>query len=130
RRCLDDHLGRKIAARPRAIFDDKLAAELFRQPLPHQARANVVRAARGVADNDVHRPCRVIECRCGGRQGRQRGSACYQMQKTATGELQGGWSRELENPCPPTIISKSSLNVCFWHKADISLRPADVCFEG
>ena len=22
---------------------------------------------------------------------------------------------ELEHPCPPTIISKSSLNVCFWH---------------
>src|SRR6516162_7960069 len=28
---------------------------------------------------------------------------------------------ELEHPCPPTIISKGSLNVCFWHKADISI---------
>jgi hypothetical protein len=26
---------------------------------------------------------------------------------------------ELEHPCPPTIISRSTLNVCCWHKADI-----------
>ena len=26
---------------------------------------------------------------------------------------------EFEHPCPPTIISNSGLNVCFWPKADI-----------
>jgi hypothetical protein len=29
---------------------------------------------------------------------------------------------ELEHSCPPTIISKGSLNVRFWHKADITAR--------
>jgi hypothetical protein len=33
---------------------------------------------------------------------------------------------ELEHPCPPTIISKSGLNVRFWHKADIA-RPESQC---
>src|SRR5215467_614043 len=35
------------------------------------------------------------------------------------GEVSRVMLHELEHPCPPTIISKSSLNVCFWHKADI-----------
>jgi hypothetical protein len=33
---------------------------------------------------------------------------------------------ELEYPCPPTIISNSGLNVCFWHKADIATVLNDV----
>src|SRR5262249_54521776 len=37
---------------------------------------------------------------------------------------------ELEHPCPPTIISKGSLNVCFWHKADVAAVLSDVCFWG
>jgi hypothetical protein len=37
---------------------------------------------------------------------------------------------ELEHPCPPTIIPKSSLNVCFWHKADMPKVSSDVRFRG
>jgi hypothetical protein len=33
---------------------------------------------------------------------------------------------ELEHPCPPTIIRKSGLNVCFWHKADILVATRNV----
>src|SRR5215467_2793083 len=40
------------------------------------------------------------------------------------GEVSRVMLHELEHPCPPTIISKSSLNVCFWHKADIGTRLA------
>src|SRR3974377_1730840 len=32
------------------------------------------------------------------------------------GEVSRVMLHELEHPCPPTIISKSGLNVCFWHK--------------
>src|SRR6516164_5779043 len=89
RRCLDDRLGRKIAGCARAIFNDKLVAEPLRPPLANQARADVVRAARGIADDDVHRPCRVIECRCDARQGGQRGSASCQMQEFSAGKFDG-----------------------------------------
>jgi hypothetical protein len=37
---------------------------------------------------------------------------------------------ELEHPCPPTIISKSGLNVCFWHLADIQVVVSNVRFWG
>ena len=46
------------------------------------------------------------------------------------GEVSRVMLHELEHPCPPTIISKSSLNVCFWHKADITARLINVRFWG
>jgi hypothetical protein len=46
------------------------------------------------------------------------------------GEVSRMMLHELEHPCPPTIISKSSLNVCFWHKADILVVFSDVRFWG
>ncbi len=61
---LPDRLGREIAAGAWPIFDDKLAAEPLRQPLAHQARADVVRAAGGIADEDVYRPRGIALCLC------------------------------------------------------------------
>src|SRR6516164_9330163 len=46
------------------------------------------------------------------------------------GEVSRVMLHELEHPCPPTIISKSSLNVCFWHKADIPRLSSDVRILG
>src|SRR6516162_1154545 len=46
------------------------------------------------------------------------------------GEVSRVMLHELEHPCPPAIISKSSLNVRFWHKADIPARSTNVRFRG
>src|SRR5262249_50581766 len=50
----------------------------------------------------------------------------------AGGEVSRVMLHELEHPCPPTIISKSGLNVCFWHKSDIATRisPRITVFAG
>src|SRR6516165_9944679 len=41
-----------------------------------------------------------------------------------TGDAPRSW-----HPCPPTIISKSGVNVCFWHKADITIALNHVRFS-
>src|SRR6516164_385880 len=46
------------------------------------------------------------------------------------GEVSRAMLHELGTLCPPTIISKSGLNVCFWHKADIAATQPNVCFQG
>ena len=51
------------------------------QILTHQAREDVVTAARGIADNPVHRPARITLPPRDARRRWQRGSACRQMQK-------------------------------------------------
>jgi len=35
---------------------------------------------------------------------------------------------EFEHPCPPTTISNTGLNVCFWRKADIVIALVNVRF--
>jgi hypothetical protein len=37
---------------------------------------------------------------------------------------------ELEHPCPPTIISKSGLNVCFWPLAAAPVGDSRGSFRG
>src|SRR6516225_2788325 len=49
--------------------------------------------------------------------------------RNSGGEVSRVMLHELEHPCPPTIISKSSLNVCFWHKADIAIALNHVRFR-
>ena len=56
RRGAQHGLGRDIGAAARPVFDDEGLAELFRQPLPHQARREVRRAARRIADDEANRP--------------------------------------------------------------------------
>src|SRR5262249_5198503 len=48
----------------------------------------------------------------------------------ADGEVSRVMLHELEHPCPPSIISKNSLNVRFWHKADIATDSTNVRFWG
>src|SRR6516165_762897 len=45
--------------------------------------------------------------------------------RNSGGEVSRVMLHELEHPCPPTIISKSSLNVCFWHGAAIRGDPVN-----
>ncbi len=54
-----DRLGADIAAATRPVVDHKLLAEPLRQPLTHQARRDVARAARRDWHDQPHRPCRV-----------------------------------------------------------------------
>src|SRR6516164_2899831 len=45
--------------------------------------------------------------------------------RNSGGEVSRVMLHELEHPCPPTIISKSSLNVCFWHGAAMRGDPVN-----
>ena len=54
-----DRLGGDIGAAARPVFDDDRLAEPLRQPLPHQPRRDVRRAAGGVADDQPYRPRRI-----------------------------------------------------------------------
>src|SRR5436190_22731031 len=45
------------------------------------------------------------------------------------GEISRVTLHELEQPFPATIIPKSGLNVCLWHKADMTTAFGDVCFS-
>ena len=69
-RCRAQHLlGRNIGAAARPVLDDERLPELFRKPLPHQARREIRRAAGGVTDHQPHRPrwigLRIGDARCG-----------------------------------------------------------------
>ncbi len=81
RSCLHDRLGAEIAAGTRPVVDDEWLAETLRQPLTHQARNDVSRAARGEWHDQPHRPRRIGLRPCNPRHSRQRGSARGQMQK-------------------------------------------------
>src|SRR5262249_12346605 len=54
-----DCFGGDIAAGARPILDDEWLAETLRQRLTDQACKEVRRAARRLADDQVHRPCRI-----------------------------------------------------------------------
>ena len=69
RRGAEHLLGRDIGAAARPVLDHKGLPELFRQPLPHQARGEVRRAAGCVTDHEANRPrwiglrARVSRCK-------------------------------------------------------------------
>ena len=76
-----DRLGGDIAAGSRPVLNDEWLAEPLRQPLTHQARDDVGRAAGAKPTIDAHRPRRIGLRPRDARHGRQRGSARGQMQK-------------------------------------------------
>src|SRR5262249_14779756 len=82
-----DCLGGYIGCGAGPVLNYKLLAEPVRQPLADRARDDVRWAARGKADDDVHRPRRIglreSEARCD----RKRGSARGQMQKISAGKF-------------------------------------------
>ena len=87
RRRAHDRLGADIAAGARPVLDDEWLAEPLRQPLADQARDDVGAAAGGKADDDAHRPRRIGLRPRDARDGRQRGSARCQMQKSTAGKF-------------------------------------------
>src|SRR5262245_24160738 len=87
RRSTHDSLGRDIAAGACPVLNDKGLTEVLRQPLADQARVQVGHAAGRPADDQSHWP-RWIGLRPSSPQrGRQRGSACGQMQKLSAGKF-------------------------------------------
>ena len=65
-----DRLGGDIAAGTRPVLDDEWLAEPLRQPLAHEAREDVGRAAGSKANDDAHRPRRIGLRPCDARHGR------------------------------------------------------------
>jgi hypothetical protein len=59
RGCTHDRLGGDIGAGAWPVLDDELLAEPLRQPLTHQTRDEINRAARGKAHDHAHRPRRI-----------------------------------------------------------------------
>jgi hypothetical protein len=58
---MHDRVSGHIGAGTRAIFDDELLPELFRQPLREKPRGDVRRSAGRKADNNVNRTGGVTE---------------------------------------------------------------------
>jgi hypothetical protein len=77
-------LGGDIGAGPRPVLDHELLAQPLRQPLPHDPRHDVGRAAGGKADDDADRARRIGLRPREARDGRQRGSARGQMQELSS----------------------------------------------
>ena len=63
-RRVDRRRGGDIAAGAGAVFHHELLAEMFRQPLAHDARHDIDRAACRKADQPVHRAVRIIGGGC------------------------------------------------------------------
>src|SRR6516165_6492770 len=125
RRRAHDCLGPDHCGRARPVLDYELLAESLRQPLTDQARDDVGRAGGWKANDDAHRPRRIsrVSTPCALQPEAQQRP--LPDARIYDGEVSRVMLHELEHPCPPTIISKSSLNVCFWHKADITAyRPS------
>jgi hypothetical protein len=81
RRCAHDYPCGYVAACTGSVLDDKWLAQLFGQPLTHQARQDVGRTAWRKADDDMYRPRRIGLRPCDARYGRQSGSTGCQMQE-------------------------------------------------
>src|SRR5262249_55660531 len=82
-----DRLDADIATGARPILDDERLTEPLRQPFAYQARDDIGWAAREIADDQAHRPRRIgLRPRDAGH-GRQRSSACGQMQKLSAGKF-------------------------------------------
>src|SRR5262249_7607521 len=86
-RRIDYRLCRDVRTCPRPVFDNDLLTEPLRQPLPHNPAYSVSTAAGRPADDQPHRPCRIVLRSRQPRNYRQRGSACGQMQKISAGKF-------------------------------------------
>jgi hypothetical protein len=56
----DHRFGRKVAAGAGSIFHDEWLPQARREPIGDNARQQIRRAARRGADQELHRPCRVV----------------------------------------------------------------------
>src|SRR5262249_60771546 len=80
-------LGEDLGCARARFSHRKLRAEPLGQPLTDQARGDVGGAAGGKADDQTHRPRRIILRAGETRDSRQRGSARGQMQEFAAGKF-------------------------------------------
>jgi hypothetical protein len=87
RRCAHDRLGADIAAGSRSVLDHEWLAEALRQPLSHQARDGVGRAASGEWRDEMYRSPWIGLRPRETRDRRQRGSAGSQMEKISAGKF-------------------------------------------
>jgi hypothetical protein len=101
-----DHLGRQVGAGAGPVLDDDGLAEMLRQPLPDQARDDVVWAAGGGRNDNAHRPRWKCLCPRAPRHHRERGSTRRQLQKSAAWKHHGIHSavRALARACNPTEL--------------------------
>ena len=99
RRGAQHGLGGDIGAAARPVLDHEGLPELFRQPLPHQARREVRRAARRIADDEANRPrwiglrARVSRCE------RKRSRTGCELQKLTTLKFLHASSRRTGGSC-------------------------------
>ena len=89
---LGGHFGREIIAGARLVLDDELLAHMLRQILSDQARDDVGRAARRIADQPAHRVVRIIVGRARGA-----GNACQRNHASAAHANAQAASRCIEN---------------------------------
>ena len=83
-----DHVfGGDIVGGAGPVLDQELGAEAPRQPIADQTGDDVDGAAAGKADEDFHRPVRIVERRGAARKSGKRGGAGGQAQEFATGKV-------------------------------------------
>src|SRR5262245_4082868 len=85
-RRVHDRLGADVGAATRPVVDYELLAEPLRQPLADQAGRDVVRAGGRDRHDQTHRPRWIGLRPSDARDGRQRSSACGEMQKLSAGK--------------------------------------------
>src|SRR5262249_18226630 len=124
RRRTNDGFEGDVAGGPRTVLDHERAAELLGKPLGDQARMDVVRAAGGKADNEVHRP---------GRKGlRSRNAGHRRHCRNTRGQMEGFAAGKVyctpRNVCGRSLITVSVSRTCqpcrsmsaFGGKADMA----------
>jgi hypothetical protein len=74
---------------PGTVLDDELLAEAVRQPLRHEARQKIDRAAGGKTGDDLYRPRRIVLRGRNARQRRQSGKSRRDFQKFPTQKCHG-----------------------------------------
>src|SRR6266852_5309560 len=118
-----DRLGCDIGPRARPVVDDEWLAEPLRQPLTHQAREDVLRAAGGTADDKTHQPRRIGLRPCDPRRDRESGGACCQMQKLTAPKFHGVAS--LKMLTKRRLDSGFGWRVIHWGSIDANCATSD-----
>jgi hypothetical protein len=84
---MHQHFGGDVAAGADAVLDHEGLAEALRQQLRNQARIEIEPAAGREADQNAHRPGRIVERPCGSARQRQGGGAGGEVKHSAAAHL-------------------------------------------
>src|SRR5262249_30321852 len=88
-------IGGDVAASAAAVLDDELLPEALAERLREHARGDIARRAGGKADDDAHRPRRVALRLGDPRDGRERGRAGCELEKSTPRKCHGVRSLKL-----------------------------------